>query len=270
MIPPLVLLLASTRKCISSSCCKDDAKRLKRSGSVLDLGCGSGAVSLIVLSHHRKHFGNVVATDASKSMVERTKLRVSEKYGTEASFSAVSADGQCLPDEWADKFDVVLSNFAVIFFPEPLQGLREMIRCLTPSTGVAAFTAWGNVEETPAFCVFPDAASELVPHLVATGKPRRITGSVAVLKSLMKQAGFVDIKVVGPITKTLEVDSAANYYDRFALTSPPTAEMIGKMSVDTREKFKDRVMELAEERGGRPDGSIALKSSAYIAYGRKP
>ena len=246
-----------------------EAKRAKHCIAVLDLGCGSGAASLIVMSHN-KHFGNVVATDASKSMVERTQQRMTERYGTEAPFSALTIDGQCLPNKWTNRFDIVLSNFAVIFFPDPLQGMREMLRCLTPSSGVAAFTAWGNVDETPAFRVFPDVASELVPHLVATGKPKRITGSVAVLRSLMEQAGFVDVKVVGPITKTLEVNSAEDYYDRFALTSPPTAAMIGKMNVDTRKKFKDRVMELAKERGGRRNGSIALKSSAYIAYGRRP
>lgn len=255
---------AAVSECTGSSSDKDSKQR-----SVLDLGCGSGAVSLIVMSHD-KHFGKVVATDASQSMVERTQQRTTEKYGTEAPFSVLTTDGQRLPDQWTNRFDIVISNFAVIFFPDPIQGLREMLRCLTPSSGVAAFTAWGNIDETPAFRVFPDVASELVPHLVATGKPKRITGSVAVLKSIMEQAGFVDVKVVGPIAKTLEISSAEDYYDRFALTSPPTAAMIGKMCVDMREKFKERVMEVAKERGGRHDGRIALTSSAYIAYGRKP
>jgi len=270
---------SGSRTCSSSSSSGDASRMMNGGGSrsVLDLGCGVGAVSLSLLAMSRAdhRFGTsstctVVATDASKSMAERTRQRIFEVYGKDAPFSALTADGQHLPDEWTNRFDIVLSNFAVIFFHSPFRGLTEMIRCLTPSTGVAAFTAWGSIDETPAFRVFPDVASELVPHLVAARKPKRITGSAAVLTSLMKQAGFVDVRVVGPITKTLEVGSAMDFYDRFALTSPPTAEMIDKMSDEMRKRFKDRVVEVARERGGRPDGSAALNSSAYIAYGRKP
>ena len=101
-------------------------------------------------------------------------------------------------------------------------------------------------------------------------KSARITGSVEVLTKLLEGAGFVDIRVDGPVFKTLIVKSPSEYYDRFALTSPPTAAIIANMETSARSEFRQRVMESARARGGRKDGSIALDSGAYIAYGRKP
>lgn len=242
----------------------------QRRHKLLDVGCGTGAVSLIAVSKGLE----VAVTDASEAMVERTKQRVeAATRGRDEPgllHGCAVAQGQDLPSEWSDSFDLAVANFSVIFFPQPVAGLREMLRCLVPGTGIASLTAWGDASETPAFRVFPDVASRVVPELVDTGKPKRITGSVEALEGLMEEAGFVDVRVVGPVAKTLEVESPSDYYDRFALTSPPTAAMIARMGDAKRLAFREGVAEVARARGGRGDGSIALDSAAYIAYGRKP
>mmetsp|Transcript_5087 Transcript_5087/g.10998 ORF Transcript_5087/g.10998 Transcript_5087/m.10998 type:complete len:347 (-) Transcript_5087:85-1125(-) len=242
-----------------------DGDRGRRRRRLLDVGCGTGAASLLALSMGF----DVAAADVSPAMVERTKRRATEEGGRDL-FDSVAASGERLPPGWSDAFDVAVANFSVIFFPDPAAGLREMLRCLVPGTGTAALSAWGDVSETPAFRVFPDVALEVVPELVETGKPRRITGSAETLTKLMEKAGFEDVRVVGPVTRALEVANPGEYYDRFALTSPPNAAMIGKMDDATRGKFRSRIMAAATERGGREDGSVALNSSAYIVYGRRP
>ena len=260
---------------------------------LLDVGCGTGAVSLAAL----KLGLDVTATDASAAMVERTKQRVADYHEAAAnesnnnddhdddlaqpstsssssslSFSSAVADGQALPQEWTSTFDLAVANFSVIFFPSVGAGLREMVRCTKSNgQGRVAFTAWGDASQTPAFRVFPDVAAQLVPDLLATaGRPRRITGSVPALTNLMKDAGLVNVQIVGPVAKTLRVASPLEYYNRFARTSPPTMAMIDRMDEPMRIEFRRRVMELVEARGGQPDGSVALDSSAYIAYGTKP
>ena len=251
----------------------------RRKRRLLDVGCGTGGTSLLALSHGF----DVTSTDSSEAMVGRTKERVLLHTETTKSSqhdngigihnndgSQTVADGQSLPPEWSDSFDVAIANFSVIFFPDPTAGLKEIIRCLVPSTGHVALSCWGDASETPAFRVFPDVAAEIAPELVSTGKPRRITGSVAKLTRLMEDAGFVDITVSGPVVKTLVVASPEEYYNRFALTSPPNVEMIRRMDDETRSKFRARVMEIAKYRGGMEDGSVVLNSAAYIACGRKP
>jgi len=258
---------------------------------LLDVGCGTGTVTLQACSGGLQ----VTATDISTTMVERTKERAS-RCASDLFDNAIVSDGQSLPDEFSKKYDFVVSNFSVIFFSDPvtkesrtLDGLKEMFRCLT-TKGRVSFTAWGSIEETPAFRIFPDVAIEICPELVSTGKPRRITGSVETLTKIMEEAGYVNIEIVGPITKNIVVNSPEEYYNRFALTSPPTAEMISKMNNETQIKFRNRVMELAKKRsrifsstsdkssiddellinGSRRNSTIALPSSAYIAYGTKP
>lgn len=86
----------------------------------------------------------------------------------------------------------------------------------------------------------------------------------------MEDAGFVDVTVSGPVVKNLVVASPEEYYNRFALTSPPNVEMIRRMDDETRSKFCARIMEIAKDRGGMEDGSVVLNSAAYIACGRKP
>mmetsp|Transcript_15975 Transcript_15975/g.24183 ORF Transcript_15975/g.24183 Transcript_15975/m.24183 type:complete len:270 (-) Transcript_15975:666-1475(-) len=225
----------------SSSTAFDNCDRKnKQSCRLLDVGCGTGAVSLLAVS---LGFRQVTATDVSLTMVDRTRNRLNQFHNDKGecalddsssaiAFTATASDGQSLPADWSNSFDVCLANFSVIFFPDPVAGSKEMLRCLVPHSGVAAITAWGDTTETPAFQVFPDVAREM---LLNSNRPKRITGSVASLEKLMTDAGFVDVSVVGPVSHTLKVDSPEDYYDRFA----------------------------------KEDGSIALNASAYIAYGRK-
>jgi ubiquinone/menaquinone biosynthesis C-methylase UbiE len=242
-----------------------------RRPKILDVGCGTGTAALLALSNGL----DVAVTDVSEAMVERTKERAysviqAHDRDSAALFDSAVAEGQDLPSRWSDSFDLAVANFSVIFFPQPVLGLKEIFRCLLPGTGMVSFTAWGNASETPAFRVFPDVVREILPELAEKSKPKRITGSVGVLEKLLEDAGFVDVKVEGPVYKTLEVQSPSDYYDRFALSSPPTAATIAAMEASTRSKFRRRILEVATARGRQKDGSIALESGAYIAFGRKP
>ena len=234
---------------------------------LLDVGCGTGAVALLGVSRG----WDVAVTDVSEAMVERTRERISTQQAEKGErIDSQIVDGRNLPTRWSSSFDLVTANFSVIFFPQPVDGLKEIFKCLVPGTGRVALTAWGSPSETPAFCVFKDVLSENHPELVDSNRPKRITGSIKVLQDLLEEAGFVDVKVEGPVVKTLVVENASEYYNRFALTSPPTAATLETMNPETRLAFQKRVMEVATARGGREDGSIALESGAYIAYGRKP
>ncbi len=228
----------------------------KAKGKLLDVGCGTGTVALLTDGW------DVAVTDVSCQMVQRTLERCDNVMD-----SAI-VDGMDLPLRWSNSFDVAMANFSVIFFPQPLKGLKEIHRCLV-SSGMVGITAWGDASETPAFHVFPYVLLENHPELVDSNRPKRITGSRKVLQKLLEDSGFVDVRV-HKVVKTLVVKNASDYYDRFAKASPPTAATIAKMTKNARSEFKKRIMEVATERGSRDDGSIALNSTAYIAYGRKP
>lgn len=230
--------------------------------SLLDVGCGTGALALIAAEKY-----NVTACDNSEAMVQRLKQRIAPPIGSIDSFVS---DGQNLPVNLSNKFDYVASCFAVIFFPNPVLGLGEMLRCLKPRTGRVVISAWGDSAETPAFQVIPDAIQELLPELAKQSKPNRVVGSPETLRNLLTQAGFVDVEVVGPVARLLCVDSGDAYFNRFALTSPPLHNMLSELSFEQHRSLKRRIVELARDRSLANDGSIRLSSSAYVAYGRRP
>ena len=261
--------------------------------SFLDVGCGCGIASLLAAQNGFQ----VVATDVSEGMIRRVRQRVQEK-GLEGSIECLVADGQNLSADLSskashrnndNKFDYAMAAFSIIFFPDPAQGVSEVYKLLSDKGGQLCLSAWGNSQETPAFQIFPDAFAALQSssqkeeeNPTSTSKDytaasklvaNRMTGSPATLQSLLETAGFVDVKIVGSVTHHVQVASAEEYYNRFALTSPPTRAKLEALSKADRLAVKQKVMELAQERGGgggnAKDGSISIPASSYFAYGTK-
>uniref|UniRef100_A0A7S4J0B3 Methyltransferase type 11 domain-containing protein n=1 Tax=Odontella aurita TaxID=265563 RepID=A0A7S4J0B3_9STRA len=255
---------------VTSSFVKDMLEPLERitdqgrAARLLDVGCGTGGATLLA-----SEMGfSVTATDVSPPMVNRLQERSDD--GVECAVF----DGQCLPEEWTSTFDYAMSSFSVIFFRDPLQGVKEMKRVLVPS-GKVVISAWGDRSDSPAFRIIPDAMKEVAPELVSGGVKKEVISTAPELENLLEEAGFDSVCVKGPISRTLEIPTAEEYYNQFALQSPPTLSMISwmreNMGPDTVDKFREKVISLAVERGGQQlDGPIEIVSPAYVAYGTKP
>ena len=140
---------------------------------LLDVAAGSGAVSVLAAIDMGAH---VTATDFSEMMLNQLNARPSVRFERSAGLAkleTVVADGEALPAEWSEAFDVAVSSFGVIFFKDPVAGVREMLRCVKPG-GRVLISGWGAPEETPAFQVIPEAAkgcvpSESLPHPCSCG-----------------------------------------------------------------------------------------------------
>ena len=100
---------------------------------VLDLGCGTGTGALIAV-----HAGaDVTGVDPSTRLLEVART-AAEREGVNLRLLPSEAASMPLPDA---SFDAVLSNFAVIFAPEPTPAVTEMARVLAPE-GRIVFSAW--------------------------------------------------------------------------------------------------------------------------------
>ena len=236
---------------------------------LLDVGCGCGGGAL----HAAKAGFAVTAIDNSPAFIGRLSQRCDEQQEDESlSIRVQVADGQSMPTEFTSEFDFVVSSFALVFFPDPLAGLQEMHRCLVPG-GRVAISGWGDRGDSPAFRIIPDAVRATAPELIsASSKKKPFLRTPEEVVTLMEQAGFVDIEIKSDIKRTLAISTAQEYFERFAMGSPPTRSMMvwmrDNMGEDTVTKFKDEVMKLAVERGsGKPNGPIEIVSPAYIVYG---
>jgi len=240
------------------------------SPSILDLGCGTGAGALRAAS-----IGfSVTAVDSSPAMVGRVSERC-ELSDVCDQVSCRVADAQSLPAEWTNRFEFCVSAFALIFFLDPLAAAREIHRSLKPG-GSVVVAGWGDRGDSPAFRIIPDAVRSVAPDLVSVGRMKKafLSSSDQVAK-VMRDAGFIDVETREGIKRSLVVQTAEEYFERFALASPPTRNMMAwigeNMGEERLDEFKEVLMNLAIERGGgKPEGPIEIVSPAFFVYGVKP
>ncbi|MGI9389161.1 MAG: class I SAM-dependent methyltransferase [Boseongicola sp.] len=139
------------------------SRAVLRSGErVLDIGCGTGAVTL-ASAHVVGAGGHVLATDISSPLLERTHKRANGL----PQVGALRSDAQTT--RWPDSaFDVAVSRFGVMFFSDPAAAFANIARSLRPG-GRIVFAAWGPYPENPWW---------VIPQRIASarlGRPPKIS-----------------------------------------------------------------------------------------------
>jgi ubiquinone/menaquinone biosynthesis C-methylase UbiE len=130
---------------------------IARGMAVLDVATGPGepALGLSGLVGER---GRVSGIDFVPAMIAAARREARRRGLTNVGFETASA-GE-LPFE-AGTFDAVVSRFGVMFFPQPLAGLREMARVLRPGGGLA-LAVWHLTERNPFHRVVADVLARFV------------------------------------------------------------------------------------------------------------
>jgi ubiquinone/menaquinone biosynthesis C-methylase UbiE len=111
---------------------------------VLDVACGAGEPSLTI-AEKVGCTGSVVATDVAPEMVAAAKREAQRRGQTNITFKQCPA--QTLPFE-TGSFDAVVCRLGVMFFPDPVAALREMLR-VTKHEGVISLAVWSKSEANP-------------------------------------------------------------------------------------------------------------------------
>ena len=120
--------------------------RIGNGHAVLDIATGPGEPALTIASLVGPE-GKVFGIDPVSEMVEAAR-READRLGLKnAQFEVAPAD--LLPFS-AGTFDAVVSRFGVMFFPSPVNAIREMLRVLKPG-GKLALAVWHLAEKNPFF-----------------------------------------------------------------------------------------------------------------------
>lgn len=118
---------------------------VKPGDSVLDVACGTGiATRLAALTVGSS--GRVVGSDLNLGMIEYAEGVSAEEWPQIVWDQASALD---LPYE-SGRFDRVICQQGLQFFPDPAAGLREMGR-VVGSGGSVAVTVWSELATTPYF-----------------------------------------------------------------------------------------------------------------------
>ncbi len=232
--------------------------------SVLDVAGGAGEPSLTIAETVGAQ-GSVVCTDIVIEMVEAAR-RESKKLGlTNISFQRCAADQ--LPFE-SESFDHAVSRFGVMFFPDPVAGIREMLRIIKP-TGRIAFAVWHNREFNPFFGSVTEVLSRYVESLPedldAPGAFRFAESGK--LAALLTQARATDVK---ESLLRFHIEAPIPFEEFWPLRSEMSDTLRDKLSRLPADQILSLVRDLKEaSRDFFPDQKMSFPAEAIIVSGKK-
>ncbi|MFK4090025.1 class I SAM-dependent methyltransferase [Kribbella sp. NPDC020789] len=228
------------------------AARIQPGEHVVDVGAGTGNAALLA--------AELGARVTAVEPAERLRSVIQATAG-DRKVTAVDGNAAAIPLPDAS-VDVLLSNFAVIFAPDPQAAAAEFARVATP-TGRILLTSW-----------LPGGVDEVVGILVRT--LREITGSgeamegridwhdPKALSELFAPFGFEVTTTVHDLT--FRAASAAEYWTTriaqhpLGVASFPVLEKAGRL-----DEVRRLVLEKIAEQWTLPDGSIELPARYLLA-----
>jgi SAM-dependent methyltransferase len=176
---------------------------------VLDVGCGSGALTLAVAPQVVPD-GAVVGLDLSRPMLSEAQRRVAAAGLDNVTLEHGDAQVHPLPDA---SFDVVMSRFGVMFFTEPAAAFANLVRSLRPG-GRLVFACWQSMFDNDWVMVPAIAALEHVPSPALDETSDHGAFSLAdpdTTVALLTGAGLADVTVAemrAPMWMGSSVDDA--------------------------------------------------------------
>ncbi|GAA3906724.1 class I SAM-dependent methyltransferase [Sphingomonas limnosediminicola] len=150
---------------------------------ILEVAAGTGIVTQAL--HQALPHAEIVATDLNPAMLEVAAQRVSSD---KVSFSA--ADALHLPFD-SDSFDLVVSQFGIMFYPDRVKGNAEARRVLRDGGHYFALI-WDRLDQNPASRIAHETVAGLYPDDPPTFLTRTPFGytDIPTIERDMRLAGF--------------------------------------------------------------------------------
>lgn len=214
------------------------------SGSrVLDVAAGSGEQTLVVARAVGAQ-GYVLATDLSPAIVA-----LARDNALRAGFAHVEtrvADGEDLGVPEAS-FDAAVCRLGLMFFPDPLRGLREMHRALRPGAGLCTMV-FSRPEKNPCLAILMSTALKhaglpardpfVAGGLLSLGQPGRID-------ALFRSAGFHDVATTA-LDAPFRLPSVDHYLAFVRDSASPILQILARLDTSAAEaawsEMRDRLM----------------------------
>ncbi|MGA3213191.1 MAG: methyltransferase domain-containing protein [Terriglobales bacterium] len=230
--------------------------RISSGQAVLDVATGPGEPALTIASLVGAG-GRVCGIDPVPEMVAAAH-RAADRLGfRNVQFEVALADHLPFPD---DTFDAVISRFGVMFFPSPVDGVREMLRVLKPGRRLA-LAAWHFKDSNPFFHILsrvidrhvdspppsPDAPDAF--RFADPGKLLRILGKAGATTPSERLLQF-DLKA--PVSLEdfwiLRSEISDSLRQKLATLSPEQTAEVRRQAIEAlREYSTDRGMSLPAE-----------------------
>ncbi len=213
-----------------------DAGDIRKGDKVLDLACGTGAVSAAV-APLLDSSGLLVGVDFSMGPLLIAKTSVPR-----AHFVRMDAENV----GFKLRFDKVLCQYGLMFFPDATRTLTSIRSNMEPG-GTIAVCVHGTSEGVPYFSTIMDPVLRYFPTIRPAGTPTvHRYGLPGDLESELLKAGFRDVNIE-KFTFDYQAGSFENYWNNYLAT---TANSIRKV-LETKQVLlaavKDEAKQKSEE-----------------------
>lgn len=170
---------------------------------ILDIGCGTGYFTRLLRGKYKKV--EITAFDLSESMVATTRKGHARRLPWHGRHLHASGNAASLPFK-AGSFDLVCSNLAMQWVPEPDLMLAEMRRVLAPG-GLILFSTFGR----RTLSELRQSLAEIDPGNAGLVLP------------------FPDVMSLGDAIMKLAVETPVTDADLFTLTYPDTISLVREL-----------------------------------------
>ena len=237
-----------------------DFTGIRQADSVLDLGCGTGSLSLCLAQ--RPEIASVCGVDLSPAYIEHACREISHPR---VSFRIGDACDLRFPDA---SFDHALSMLMVQFVPHPDRAVREMRRVTRPGGTVAAAT-WDARGGFVALRMVFDTAAMLDRNAgerraLAYTRPLSRPGE---LERAWCDAGLTEV-VQEPLTIRMEFASFADFWSPAEGKDGPVADYVRTLDAEARQVLQDMVRLAYLD--GEVDGRRSYAATAWAVRGKVP
>ncbi|MEO7941423.1 MAG: class I SAM-dependent methyltransferase [Burkholderiaceae bacterium] len=194
---------------------------------VLDVAAGAGEQTLVIARMVGTR-GRVLATDLSPAIVALARENLdSAGYG---QVETRVADGEELGVA-EGAFDAAVCRLGLMFFPDPLQGLRELHRALRHGGG-ACTMVFSRPDKNP--CVTILMSTALKHAGLPAGDPFQPGGLLSLgqpgrMDALFRSAGFVDVATTA-IDAVFHMRSVDHYLAFIRHSASPIQGILGRLS----------------------------------------
>ena len=224
-----------------------DLAGVARGQRVLDVGCGPGALTAVLVD--RVGSDHVTAVDPSEPFAAAATAR----------FSGVDvrvASAEALPFQ-DDAFDTAIAQLVVHFMSDPVRGISEMRRVTRPG-GVVAACVWDHAGGRGPVGTFWRAAAKLDPTVVdQSDLPGAREGH---LGHLFESAGLTQVET-SVVTATREHATFEDWWEPYTGGVGPAGVYVARLDPAARDRLRDRLRALL------PNAPFTLQSIAWAARG---
>jgi len=217
--------------------------------AVLDVGGGTGEPSLTIAPLVGES-GSVSFTDPAAGMVKAARAEAERRGLGNIRFH--QCPGESLPFS-DDSFDAAVSRLSVMFFPDVLAGLSEMLRVVKPG-GFVSFVVWAGREVNPFFNVVTEVLDRFVP---ADAEDEDAPGAFRFARP-------------GKLTKALQEVGAVQVTERefaFMIEAPISVEHFWQLRTEMSDTFRSKLQRLVPDQVAAIRYTVQKAVAAYFKTG---